>query len=100
MGAIRADFHTHCNHGRDTLMLLPVLRKLLLKMLQGVDLVGVDTPRPPAPQGNVLYVRVPALQADISRTVFRRDAGVQSAHSLRLAPEKGQTAWHRWDEAW
>src|SRR5262249_51717891 len=100
MGTIRADFKAHRNHRRDALGLLPVLRELLLEMLQEVDLVSVDTPRLTAPQGNVLHMRVPALQADICWTVLRRNAGVPSAHGLRLTPKKGQTARHRRDEAW
>src|SRR5215471_13915947 len=99
MGTIRADFKTHRDHRWDTLMLLPVLRKLLLEMLQEIDLVSVDISRLTAPQGDVLHVRVPALQPNISRTVLRCDTRVQSAHGLRLAPKKGQPARHRWDEA-
>src|SRR5215468_7625384 len=100
MGTVRADFKAHRNHRWDALVLLPVLRKLLLEMLQEVNLVNVDTPRLTTPQGNVLHMRVPALQTDIRWTVLRRDAGVQSAHGLRLTPKKGQTARHRRDEAW
>src|SRR5215510_13485834 len=99
MGAVRADFKTHRDNRRDMLILLPVLRKLLLEMLQEVDLVSVDIPCCAAPQGDVLHMRVPALHPDISWTVLRRDARVQSAHGLRLAPKKGQPARHRWDEA-
>src|SRR5215470_19297602 len=99
VGTIRAHFKAHRNHRRDALRLLPVLRKLLLKMLQEVDLVSVDTPRLTAPQGNVLHMRVSALHTDIRWTVLRRDARVQSAHSLRHTPKKGQTARHRRDEA-
>lgn len=76
MGTIRADFHTHCDHRRDPLMLLPVVRKLLLEMLQEVDLVRVDTPCLTAPQGDVLHMWVAALQTGIRRTVFWRDTGV------------------------
>src|SRR5882672_5934095 len=99
MGTIRADFHTHCDHRWDTLMLLPVLRKLLLEMLQEVGLVCVDTARLATPQGDILHMWVPALQTGIRRTVFRRDTRVQSAHSLRLTPKKGQAAGYRRDEA-
>jgi hypothetical protein len=53
MGTIRADFKAHRNNQRDALVLLPVFRKLLLEMLQEVDLVSVDTSRLTAPQGNV-----------------------------------------------
>jgi hypothetical protein len=76
MGTIRADFKTHRDNRRDALMLLPVLRKLLLEMLQEVDLIRVDTPGLTAPYGEILHMRVPALHTDISRTVLRRDTGV------------------------
>jgi hypothetical protein len=68
-------------------------------MLQEVGLIGVDTSHLAAPQGDILHMRIPTLQADISRTVFRRDTRVQSAHGLRLTPKKGQTAGYRRDEA-
>ena len=99
MGTIRADFKAHRNNQWDTLVLLPVFRKLLLEMLQEVDLVSVDTSRLTAPQGNVLHMRVSALHADICWTVLRRDARVQSANGLRLTPKKGQTTRHRRNEA-
>ena len=99
MGAIRADFKTHRNDRRDALMLLPVVGKLLLEMLQEVDLIRVHTPSLTAPQGNILHMRVPALQPDLSRTVLRCDTRVQRAHGLRLTPKKGQSAWYRGHEA-
>ena len=76
MSAVRADFKTHRDHRWGALMLPPVFRKLLLEMLQEVDLIRVDTPGLAVPHGNILYVRVPALHTDISRTVLRRDTGV------------------------
>jgi hypothetical protein len=48
-------------------MLLPVLRKLLLEMLQEVDLIGVHTPRRAAPQGNVLGALGNSYAADFWR---------------------------------
>src|SRR5712691_4252123 len=44
-------------------------------------------------------MRIPALQTGLSRTVLRRDTGVQRAHSLRLTPKKSQAAWYRRHEA-
>src|SRR5262245_40953100 len=99
MGTIRADFYTHRDHWWDALILLPILRKLLLEILQEVGRVGVDSPCRTAPQGDVLHMRVPALHPDICWTVLRCDTSVQSAHSLRLAPKKGQAAGYRWEEA-
>src|SRR5213592_3338478 len=99
MGAIRADFKTHCDDRRDVLMLLPVVRKLLPEMFQEVDLIRVHTPSLATPYGDILYMRIPALQPGLSRTVLRRNTSVQRAHSLRLTPKKSQAAWDRRHEA-
>src|SRR5947207_2843680 len=99
VGTIRAGFKTHCDHWRDALTLLPVLRKLLLKLLQEVDLVGVHAASRTAPHGDIFDMRIAALQTSIGWTVLRRDTRVQRSHGLRLAPKKGQSAWHRRHEA-
>jgi hypothetical protein len=46
---------------RDTMVLLPVVGKLLLKMLQKIDLICMDTPSLTLPQCDVFDVWIPAL---------------------------------------
>src|SRR5947209_19354709 len=46
---------------RDTVVFLPVIGKLLLKMLQEIDLICMDTPGLPLPQRDVFDVRISAL---------------------------------------
>jgi len=46
---------------RYMVMFLPVVGKLRLKMLQKVNLIGMDTPSLTVPQGDVFDVRVSAL---------------------------------------
>jgi hypothetical protein len=54
-------FKTDCYYWRYTVVFLPVVGKLLLKMLQKIDLICMDTPRLTVPQCDVFDVRVSAL---------------------------------------
>jgi hypothetical protein len=54
-------FDTDRYNLRYTVVFLPVVRKLLLKMLQQIDLICMDTASLTLPQGDVFDVWIPAL---------------------------------------
>ena len=54
-------FDTDRYNLRYTVVFLPVIGELLLEMLQKIDLICMDTPSLPLPQGNVFDVGVSTL---------------------------------------